>query len=130
MLYEVILVRPLCVVEAPHGVCVVLPFLTHCQRERKCMIYVLEVLMIVLSTADNKFYLGAVTDSVQLCLQVQREHHLPPGDFPDLARFRDILSAFEFDKFPKLSKSMVRQIEDVMSVDIPNLVRAFDNPYQ
>jgi EH domain-containing protein 1 len=62
-------------------------------------------------------------------LQVQREHHLPPGDFPDVNRFRDILSAFDFSTFPKLSKSMVKQIDDVLSVDIPNLVRAFDNPY-
>lgn len=132
--------------------------------------------------------------------QVQREHHLPPGDFPDVARFRDILSAFDFSHFPKLSKSMVKQVrvvvlcrlsclcaggveswycsvltpclyahdmfvavapcqiaavtkhthvvdihisvktfrilcvfhlqvDDVLSVDIPNLVRAFDNPY-
>jgi EH domain-containing protein 1 len=60
---------------------------------------------------------------------VQREHHLPPGDFPDVGRFRDILSAFDFSHFPKLSKSMVKQIDDVLSVDIPNLVRAFDNPY-
>ena len=62
-------------------------------------------------------------------LQVQREHHLPPGDFPDVNRFRDILSAFDMASFPKLSKSMVKQIDDVLSVDIPNLVRAFDNPY-
>jgi hypothetical protein len=27
--------------------------------------------------------------------QVQREHHLPAGDFPHLERFRDILSAFD-----------------------------------
>lgn len=61
--------------------------------------------------------------------QVQREHHLPPGDFPDVHRFRDILSAFDLSNFPKLSKSMVKQIDDVLCVDIPNLVRAFDNPY-
>jgi len=62
--------------------------------------------------------------------QVQREHHLPPGDFPDVARFREILSAFDFSSFPKLTDRMVKQIDDVLSVDVPNLVRAFDNPYQ
>lgn len=62
--------------------------------------------------------------------QVQREHHLPVGDFPNVDRFREILSAFDFNKFPKVSKSMVKQIDDVLSVDIPNLVKAFDNPYQ
>eukprot|EP00879_Flechtneria_rotunda_P003023 GHRR01003241.1.p1 GENE.GHRR01003241.1~~GHRR01003241.1.p1 ORF type:complete len:568 (+),score=176.91 GHRR01003241.1:379-2082(+) len=62
--------------------------------------------------------------------QVQREHHLPAGDFPDVNRFRNILSAFDFANFSKLSKSMVKQIDDVLSIDVPNLVRAFDNPYQ
>ncbi|KAF6256286.1 P-loop containing nucleoside triphosphate hydrolase protein [Scenedesmus sp. NREL 46B-D3] len=62
--------------------------------------------------------------------QVQREYHLPAGDFPDVVRFRDILSAFDFAAFPKMSKSMVKQIDDVLSIDVPNLVRMFDNPYQ
>lgn len=62
--------------------------------------------------------------------QVQREYHLPPGDFPDVNRFREILSAFNLDNFPKVSKSMVKVIDDVLSVDIPNLVKYFDNPYQ
>lgn len=62
--------------------------------------------------------------------QVQREHHLPPGDFPDVNRFKDILSAFDFaNDFPKVTKAMVKQIEDVLSIDIPNLLKAFDNPY-
>jgi EH domain-containing protein 1 len=72
---------------------------------------------------------GLLSSALRFPLQVQREHHLPPGDFPDVNRFRDILSAFDFSSFPKLSKSMVKQIDDVLSVDIPNLVRAFDNPY-
>lgn len=63
-------------------------------------------------------------------MQVQREHHLPAGDFPDVNRFREILSAFDFGSFPKLGKSMVKQVDDVLSVDVPNLVREFDNPYQ
>jgi hypothetical protein len=31
--------------------------------------------------------------------------------------------------FPKLSKAMVKQVDDVLGMDVPNLVRAFDNPY-
>ncbi|WIA09631.1 hypothetical protein OEZ85_009020 [Tetradesmus obliquus] len=66
----------------------------------------------------------------EIFFQVQREHHLPAGDFPDVVRFREILSAFDFSVFPKMGKSMLKQIDDVLSVDVPNLVRAFDNPYQ
>eukprot|EP00775_Hariotina_reticulata_P005540 gene5540-5776_t len=57
----------------------------------------------------------------QIFFQVQREYHLPAGDFPDVNRFREILSAFDFSSFPKLGKSMVKQIDDVLSVDVPNL---------
>ena len=60
---------------------------------------------------------------------VQREHHLPVGDFPDLQRFHHLLSAFDFDAFPKLSKASLHTIDEVMSVHIPNLVRAFDSPF-
>lgn len=34
--------------------------------------------------------------------QVQREHHLPRGDFPDPGRFRDILNGFDLLSFPKV----------------------------
>lgn len=61
--------------------------------------------------------------------QVQREHHLPPGDFPDVNRFREILSAYDFTTFPKLTKQMVQQIDNVLTIDVPNLVKQFDNPY-
>jgi len=61
--------------------------------------------------------------------QVMREHHLPAGDFPDPARFAEILSAFDLSAFPKLTKEMLKQIDNVLSIDIPNLVKQFDNPY-
>ncbi len=38
---------------------------------------------------------------------------VPPadaGDFPDVNRYRDILSAFDISKFPKLDKSMIKQV--------------------
>ena len=34
----------------------------------------------------------------------------PPGDFPDVDRYREILSAFDLSRFPKLDKSMIRQV--------------------
>lgn len=61
--------------------------------------------------------------------QVQREHHLPIGDFPDPQRFKEILSAFDLTQFAKVTPAMVKQIDDVIGVDIPNLVKLFDNPW-
>ncbi|GAB4817911.1 hypothetical protein N2152v2_004957 [Parachlorella kessleri] len=62
-------------------------------------------------------------------VHVQREYHLHPGDFPDVNRYREILSAFDIYNFPKLDKRMIKQIDDALSVDIPNLVRQMENPY-
>ena len=54
---------------------------------------------------------------------------LPAGDFPDVVRYREILSAYDITQFPKLKDSMLKAIEDSLSIDIPSLVRQFDNPY-
>ena len=52
------------------------------------------------------------------------------GDFPDVNRYREILSAYDLSVFPKLREKDVKTIEDVLSLDIPSLVKQFDNPYQ
>ena len=51
------------------------------------------------------------------------------GDFPDVGRYREILAAFDLSNFPKLKDKDIKSLEDVLSVDIPNLVKQFDNPY-
>ncbi len=60
---------------------------------------------------------------------VRREHHLHAGDFPDVGRYREILSAFDLSKFPKLDKGMVKALDDALAVDVPALVKAMDNPW-
>lgn len=61
--------------------------------------------------------------------EVQAEHRLPTGDFPDLARFRAALANHDLSKFPVLTPAMAKQVDSVLSVDIPALVRAFENPF-
>jgi EH domain-containing protein 1 len=60
---------------------------------------------------------------------VQREFHLHAGDFPDVERYREILSAFDLSRFPKLDKAMLRQVDDALSLDLPALMRQMENPY-
>ena len=60
---------------------------------------------------------------------VQREYHLHPGDFPDVNRYREILEPFDISKFPKLDKIMLKQVDDALSVDIPQLVKSLENPW-
>jgi len=60
---------------------------------------------------------------------VQREHHLHPGDFPDVKRYREILSAFDLSKFPKLEKGALASIDQVLSEDVPRLMSKCGNPF-
>nr|XP_025608506.1 EH domain-containing protein 1 isoform X3 [Arachis hypogaea] len=61
--------------------------------------------------------------------KVQREFHLPPGDFPDVEHFRETLSGYNFDKFEKLKPKMIQAVDDMLGYDIPNLLKSFRNPY-
>lgn len=61
--------------------------------------------------------------------QVQKEFHLPPGDFPNVEHFKEILSGYSFDKFEKLKPKMIQVVDDMLGYDIPDLLKNFRNPY-
>jgi hypothetical protein len=46
--------------------------------------------------------------------EVKRTHRLPPGDFPDLERFKETLKDHDFDTFAKLDEKLVSRIDDVL----------------
>eukprot|EP01113_Clastostelium_recurvatum_P024777 TRINITY_DN2960_c0_g1_i2.p1 TRINITY_DN2960_c0_g1~~TRINITY_DN2960_c0_g1_i2.p1 ORF type:complete len:529 (-),score=165.83 TRINITY_DN2960_c0_g1_i2:37-1623(-) len=58
-------------------------------------------------------------------VKVQRNHRLPPGDFPEINRFRDNLKLYEFHKFPKLQPKMIDTLDEVLGVDFPALMQQF-----
>jgi hypothetical protein len=54
-----------------------------------------------------------------------RRYELPKGDFPDLNSFRDALNEIkDLGAFPKLDKRMVKEMDKVFSVDIPDLLKS------
>lgn len=61
--------------------------------------------------------------------KVQREFHLPAGDFPDVEHFRQVLGAYNIDKFEKLKPKMIQAVDDMLGYDIPDLLNNFRNPY-
>ncbi|KAI3466464.1 hypothetical protein Pfo_023127 [Paulownia fortunei] len=61
--------------------------------------------------------------------KVQREHHLPAGDFPNIEQFREKLSGYSIDKFEKLKPKMIQSVDDMLGYDIPQLLKSFRNPY-
>ncbi|CAN6560596.1 unnamed protein product [Malus baccata var. baccata] len=61
--------------------------------------------------------------------KVQREHHLPPGDFPNVDHYRDILTGYSFDKLERLKPKMIDAVDEMLGYDIPELLKKFRNPY-
>ncbi|EYU27376.1 hypothetical protein ABFS82_13G164500 [Erythranthe guttata] len=61
--------------------------------------------------------------------KVQREHHLPAGDFPNVEHFREVLSGYSLDRFEKLKPKMIQSVDDMLGYDIPDLLKNFRNPY-
>ncbi|XVE50731.1 hypothetical protein DITRI_Ditri01bG0187100 [Diplodiscus trichospermus] len=61
--------------------------------------------------------------------KVQRDHHLPPGDFPNVEHFKEVLSGYNFDKFERLKPKMIQAVDDMLGYDIPELLKSFRNPY-
>ncbi|CAN1242289.1 EH domain-containing protein 1 [Linum perenne] len=61
--------------------------------------------------------------------KVQREFHLPPGDFPNVEQFKEVLSGYNIDKFEKLKPKMIQAVDDMLGYDIPDLLKNFRNPY-
>jgi len=57
-----------------------------------------------------------------------RRYSLPKGDFPSLEPFRKaLLEIKDISEFPKLDKKLVREMDKVFSVDIPDLLEKARN---
>lgn len=61
--------------------------------------------------------------------KVQREFHLPAGDFPNVDQFREVLSGYSIDKFSKLNLKLIQDVDNMLGYDIPELLKSFRNPY-
>nr|CAB3468838.1 unnamed protein product [Digitaria exilis] len=72
-----------------------------------------------------------LTDNLQdEFAKVQREYHLPAGDFPYVEHFKEVLSGYSFDKFEKVKPKMIQAVDDMLGYDIPELLQNFRNPYE
>ncbi|XP_022724381.1 EH domain-containing protein 2-like isoform X6 [Durio zibethinus] len=62
--------------------------------------------------------------------KVQREFHLPAGDFPGVEHYREVLNSYSIDKFEKLKPKMIQALDDMLGYEIPELLKNFRNPYE
>jgi EH domain-containing protein 1 len=90
-----------------------------------------KVFLLHLSLFDYLLWFLNFSIIFHLCFtkQVQREYHLPSGDFPSVEHFREVLSAYSIDKFEKLKPKMIQAIDDMLGYEIPELLKKFRNPY-
>eukprot|EP00730_Choanoeca_flexa_P016533 TRINITY_DN7837_c0_g1_i3.p1 TRINITY_DN7837_c0_g1~~TRINITY_DN7837_c0_g1_i3.p1 ORF type:complete len:581 (+),score=161.90 TRINITY_DN7837_c0_g1_i3:79-1821(+) len=56
---------------------------------------------------------------------VQRQYHLPVGDFPNIEHFTNCIKDYDFSKFPKLDEEIIAQMDQVLSRDVPKLMNQF-----
>lgn len=56
---------------------------------------------------------------------VQREHHLPFGDFPQIEVFCAAIKDYDFSKFPKPDLKMIEQMDKVLATDVPAIMNQF-----
>lgn len=54
---------------------------------------------------------------------VQKANNLPMGDFPHLKDFKAAISAHRIDKFPKVNKKQLAALDEIISKDIPLLMK-------
>ncbi|KAJ8433044.1 hypothetical protein Cgig2_020611 [Carnegiea gigantea] len=59
--------------------------------------------------------------------KVQREFHLPIGDFPNVEHYREVLKSYNIDKFERLKPKMIQAVDDMLGYDIPELLKDFRN---
>lgn len=83
----------------------------------------------LLSFRNVPTHFGLSWLTILLLFQVQREYHLPAGDFPNVEHFRSILNGYNIDKFEKLKPKMIQAVDDMLGYDIPELLKNFRNPY-
>jgi len=55
--------------------------------------------------------------------EIQSKYNLPMGDFPHVGKFREKLQKFPINKFPKLDEKLVAQLDQALSIDIPQLMK-------
>lgn len=50
-------------------------------------------------------------------LKIQQRHHLPPGDFPNPAKFKQNLALYDMDKFKSLKEDLLDRADEVCDDD-------------
>ncbi|XP_052001370.1 EH domain-containing protein 4-like [Xyrauchen texanus] len=53
---------------------------------------------------------------------LQREHHISPGDFPNVIKMQEQLQHYDFSKFPSLKVKLIESVDKMLSTKISSLL--------
>ncbi|KAK2878693.1 hypothetical protein QQF64_011188 [Cirrhinus molitorella] len=53
---------------------------------------------------------------------LQREHHISPGDFPNVIKMQEQLQHYDFSKFPSLKVKLIESVDRMLSTKISGLM--------
>ena len=76
--------------------------------------------------SKQKKLLGRLDKEFEECVH---SHQIPKGDLPNERRFAEICKGIPIWKMQKVDKRQMKALEEVLSVDIPAVMRRFDNPF-
>ena len=98
-----------------------------CMTHAKIIAHLRKQMPVLTGHADKqKRLLDDVEIQFQQCIH---EHNIPRGDMPNPKRFREIMKGIQVWKLPKIDKKQMQALEEVLSVDLPRVMREFDNPF-
>uniref|UniRef100_A0A8C5HW81 EH domain-containing protein 4-like n=1 Tax=Gouania willdenowi TaxID=441366 RepID=A0A8C5HW81_GOUWI len=53
---------------------------------------------------------------------LQREHHISPGDFPNVTKMQEMLQHYDFNKFPSLKMKLIESVDKMLASKIAVLM--------
>ncbi|XP_047466948.1 EH domain-containing protein 4 [Mugil cephalus] len=53
---------------------------------------------------------------------LQREHHISPGDFPNVTKMQEMLQHYDFSKFPSLKMKLIESVDKMLASKIAVLM--------
>jgi len=59
--------------------------------------------------------------------KVMEKHSIPKNDFPNLKKFKKVLAKFEINKFPKMDKKTMENLNIMLNTDMPKLMSMVPN---
>jgi hypothetical protein len=64
-----------------------------------------------------------IDNLAQIYTQIQKEHNISPGDFPNLPRMQEALRNEDFQKFHLLNPKLIRNVDRMLAEDIAGLMQ-------